>query len=105
MATPTHTNISNYLFLLTIYFMQQRHTPAYAEACGVGSHRAKTAFAAMRRQIDVYPRALVGKALQQPRRKNVIGPAIQRALLYVGNAAVERGIVIVIHRKRTHAFV
>ena len=57
----------------------------------------------MRRQIHVNPRRLVGETLQQPRGENVIGLAVERALLDVGHRAVEGAVVIIIHRKHAHA--
>src|SRR5258705_13643480 len=75
---------------------QQIQRPAHAESRGVGPNGAEPALGATRRQVDVYPRRGAHEALQKARRKNVIGLAVQCALLDVGDLAVERAVVVVV---------
>ena len=83
-------------------FRQEFYSPRHPETGDLGADRAQPALAARGRQVHVYPRALVGKALQEPRREYVIGAALQGALLHVGDAAVERRVVVVVERKRAY---
>src|SRR5262245_34803502 len=82
---------------------QEFHPPGHTKACNFGSDGAQPTLAARGRKIHVYPWQLVGKALQEPHREDVIRAALQDALLDIGNAALERLIVIVVERKYAHS--
>src|SRR4030095_9275732 len=78
---------------------EQRHPPGHAEPGYFGANSAQTALAARARKIHVDPWQLVSEPLQQPHGENVIGATFHRALLDIGNAALERLVVVVVERK------
>ena len=58
-----------------------------------------------RRQIHVHPIRIVDQKLfQERRREDVVGVAVERALLDVGDVALERVFVIIWQRERPDAF-
>src|SRR3972149_4195626 len=80
--------------------LQHPQPPTHTKPGHITRHAAQPALATAGGQVHMQPRhVMLQEAFQEACREDVIGFAIQRALLDVGDFGIQRGLVIVVHRE------
>src|ERR1700690_2636410 len=73
---------------------QQRPPQPHTKAGDIAPCRTQPTLAVAGRKVDVQPGTIPDEATQEARRKDMVGRAVERALLDVGDFRFDRLIVI-----------